>query len=189
MTVRRERNQAGFTLIELLVVATVLGLILVALTSGVRFAGQAWEIQERNGARQGDLDAVQNVLRQLIASGSHVTGDGQSLRFIGTLPRALARAGLYDIELRETVGSLVLKWRPHFNGSSQALEEMQATLTQGVTAFVIAYYIAPQGWQPVPPENSQTPQLVRIAAELGDGRRWPPLIVAPMAEGQTGAAN
>jgi prepilin-type N-terminal cleavage/methylation domain-containing protein len=90
---------SGFTLLELFIVITILGLILAALTNGVRFAGQAWEVQDRRGARQGDIDAVQSLVRNLIASGTAFEGDGTSLRFVSRLPEALARGGLYDVEL------------------------------------------------------------------------------------------
>ena len=74
---RRERRWpddrfAGFTLLEVLVALTILGLILVALTNGVRFAGQAWERQERGAGKRGDTDAVQNILRTLIAGGAQL---------------------------------------------------------------------------------------------------------------------
>ena len=68
-TKTRGKTEAGFTLLELLIVTTILGLILVALTSGVRFAGQAWEIQERHSNRQGDIDAVVG-LQHFNASGT-----------------------------------------------------------------------------------------------------------------------
>ena len=88
---RQSGAEHGFTLFELLIVVTILGLIVVAMTNGVRFAGRAWQAQERRSELQGDLDAVQNVLRQLITSATGFNGDGISLRFVGTLPDALAR--------------------------------------------------------------------------------------------------
>src|SRR5258708_39228865 len=90
------RGDRGFTLLELLVVILILGLIVTALTGGVRFAGRAWATQERRIDRLDDVDAVQNVLRQLIASGYGFQGDASSMHFITTMPRALARGGLYD---------------------------------------------------------------------------------------------
>src|SRR6185503_4644696 len=53
----RERADSGFTLLELLIATTILGLMLVALTGGVRFAGQAWDTQQRRSNLSGDLDA------------------------------------------------------------------------------------------------------------------------------------
>jgi prepilin-type N-terminal cleavage/methylation domain-containing protein len=186
---QRKHYDDGFTLLELLVVIAVFGLILAALTAGVRFAGQAWEIQQRRAERQGDLDAVQNVLRQLIASGIGFQGNAVSLHFVSTLPLALARAGLYDVELRMTAGSLVLAWRPHFKGPAQNLEETETELTKGVTDIALSYSTAAGGWQRVSQDRNAPPALIRVALELGDGRTWPPLIVAPMIEVQPAATN
>src|SRR5438552_11372573 len=96
---RRVARQAGFTLVELLVAITILSLILVALSGGVHFAGSAWRKQEELIGRQGDITAVQTVLRQLVASGRDFEGGSQDLKFVGQMPAALARGGLYDIEL------------------------------------------------------------------------------------------
>ena len=117
-----DRSQSGFTLLELLIAVTILGLIVVALTDGVRFAGQAWETQDKRIARHGDLDAVQNVLRQLIAPAERLSGTSFSLQFVGAIPAALARGGLYDIELRALNSRLVLVWQPHFKGSAGTMQ-------------------------------------------------------------------
>lgn len=179
----------GFTLIELLIVITILSLILVALTSGVRFAGRAWETQERRIDEQGDLNAVQNVLSQLIASGQSFEGDGISLRFVAAMPRALARGGLYDVELRTAADRLVLAWRPHFNGPARATEPTETELFKGVFDFEITYLLAqgtgPAIWLPALKDKAKPPVLVRIALQTAAGRRWPPLVVAPMIEAPT----
>ena len=182
----RNGNQSGFTLIELLIVITILGLIVVALTNGVRFAGQAWRVQERQSERQGDLDSVQNVLRQLIVSAHGFNGDGVSLRFVATLPDALARGGLYDVELRALADRLVLAWKPHFRGPTAESASTSADLVEGVSGLDLAYFVAPGGWQRSAQDANRPPALVRIALQLSDGRNWPTLTVAPMIEARPG---
>jgi len=184
-----EKSSGGFTLLELLIAIAILGLILVALTDGVRFAGQAWKIQERRSARQGDLDAVQNALRQLIASASGFEGDARSLRFVNTLPVALGRGGLYDIELRTSAGRLQLAWKPHFKGPAAAQTPREIELVKGVTGFELEYYIPPGGWQHVLKAGVRPPALVRVDLQLGEGRAWPPLVVAPMLDASSRTGN
>src|ERR1051326_7464806 len=91
---------AGFTLMELLIVIVIFGMIQLMLFGGVRFAGRAWDMQERRIDRQGDFSAVQTVLRQMIASGRGFEGDGGTLRLVGALPKSLKRGGLFDIEIK-----------------------------------------------------------------------------------------
>ena len=180
-TVQPSRGQNGFTLLELLIVITILGLILAALANGVRFAGQAWQTQEHRSARQGDSDAVQNVLRELIASGTAFEGDGASLRFVSVLPAALARGGLYDVELHTAGDRLVLAWQPHFKGPNRNTAITETELTGDVTGLEVSYYFAPAGWQRTARDKSKPPELIRIALQTV-GRAWPPLVVAPMVE-------
>lgn len=180
-----DKSERGFTLLELLVVVTILGLILVALTGGIRFAGRAWETQERMIARQGDLDAVQNVLRQLIASGQAFEGHAGALHFVGTLPRALKREGLFDIVLRTAGDRLVIDWQPHFKGAIPPGEAMETELARNVSALDFAYYFVkgeePGGWKRES-KDKKRPALIQIALQNADGRAWPPLVVAPMIE-------
>lgn len=188
-TAHRAEGEGGFTLLELLIVITILGLILAALTNGVRFAGQAWQTQERRSARQGDLDAVKNVLREIIGSGTGFDGDDGTLRFVSTLPAALARGGLYDVELRIASGRLVLDWRPHFKGPNSRADTTETELTKDVGALDLSYYVTPTGWQRTAHDKAKPPSLVRIALQLGDGRVWAPLIVGPMVEVPPTVAN
>jgi prepilin-type N-terminal cleavage/methylation domain-containing protein len=175
---RRRRSQRGFTLLELLVVIAVMGLIMVTLAGGLRYASRAWEIQTRTIGEQGDFDAVQNVLRQMIASARDVRGDSSHLHFVGGLPRALKSGGLFDVDLAVSGDGLVLYWRPHFEGTDASAAK--AVLAKNMTGFRLAYYVADRTWQPVAKRKGEA-SLVAIAMSAG-GREWPPLIVAPMVE-------
>jgi general secretion pathway protein J len=184
-----DKPNSGFTLLELLIVTTILGLILVAMTSGVRFAGQAWESQERHSNCQGDLDAVQNMLRQLLASATNFQGDAASLRFVSVLPRALARGGLYDVELRGSANRLLFSWTPHFKGAALTAPPTEIELIKGVTGFELAYYVPPGEWQHVLNDGVRRPALVRVNLQRGEGCTWPPLVVSPMIDASSATGN
>ncbi|HWY62820.1 MAG TPA: prepilin-type N-terminal cleavage/methylation domain-containing protein [Rhizomicrobium sp.] len=170
----------GFTLLELLISITIFALILVALTSGLHFAGRAWDQQQQRDVRQGDVNAVQNVLRHMIASGRKFEGDQVTLKFVGTLPAALERGGLFDIKLALAEDRLVLSWQPHFKGPTIPSGQNKADLLKGVAGLDVGYYVAENGWQTVLDGKSKPAELVSIGLRFDDGRVWPDLVAAPM---------
>ena len=156
---------------------------MLALGGGVRFAGRAWLTQERRSAGLDDQDAAQAVIRELIASGRTFEGDRASLRFVAPLPRALARAGLYDIDLHTAGEQLVLDWKPRFNGSNAtSLDSTETELARNVTELSFAYFVSPLGWQSATPDKTKPPGLIRVTLRTGNGSYWPALIVAPMLD-------
>jgi general secretion pathway protein J len=185
----RPAGEAGFTLLELLIAVTLMGLVVLGLTHGVRFAGAAWSSQAERIGRQGDVDAVQNVLRRTIESARDFRGDAATLRFVGEMPRALARGGAHEIELRLVADRLVLSWRPHVKASEPPAEPASAELARGVAGLELAYFSRADGggWRPDFGDDPRPPALVRLAVRGTDGRAWPALVVAPMIEAPPGA--
>jgi general secretion pathway protein J len=177
---RQRRSEKGFTLLELLISIAILSMILVALTGGLRFAGNAWRAQEERNARQSDIQAVQGVLRQMIASGKSFEGGPDGLRFVGRLPDALARGGLYDIELAAAGDKLTMSWQPHFKGPGGNLTPQEASLVDGIVTASFAYHIPQQGWQPAGSSKTKPVDMIGIKAKLSNNRVWPALVAAPM---------
>jgi prepilin-type N-terminal cleavage/methylation domain-containing protein len=175
----RSSRWDGFTLLEMLVSIAILGLILVALTSGVRFAGNAWVLQQKRRARQGDADAVQHVLRQMLQSASGIRGSDRALAFTGKLPAALARGGLFDIALNGSGNRLTLSWHAHSKVAPP--DQGEAELLNGITDFQLSYFRPPDGWQPAAKAKTP-PALVRITLRLPGGQQWPALVIAPKVE-------
>jgi general secretion pathway protein J len=175
-----KKAEHGFTLIELLIAITILSLILVALSDGLHFAGSAWRKQEEQISRQGDINAVQTVLRQMLASGRGFAGSPQTLKFTGEMPTALERGGLYDIVLGFDGDRLALSWKPHFKGGSADLQQNETSLLEGVTGFDLAYHSAEQGWQQAWDEKSKSLDMIAIKIRLTGGRAWPTLVIAPV---------
>lgn len=179
---RRTNRAAGFTLLEVLVALSLLGLILVALTNGVRFAGQAWQAQERNATRRSDTDAVQTILRGLVTSGTHFTGTAGELHFVAEMPEALARAGLYDIDLRSDGGHLMLSWQPHFKGGGET-NSASAEMGRDIEGLNLAYFYGDsKSWESVTRENSVPPDLIRVIFRASRLAPLPPILIAPRIE-------
>jgi general secretion pathway protein J len=171
----------GFTLLELLVVILILSMIVVALSGGVHFAGRAWETQERQIDRSGDIGAVQGAIREIVASARDFEGDDQSFKCVGQLPKGLDRGGLYDLGLHLTDGRLILSWQPHFTGPETPQTPTDTELLKGVATLQLGYFLD-GNWQAESKDKSKPPLLIRISVASESGRPWPPLVIRPMVD-------
>jgi general secretion pathway protein J len=175
----------GFTLLEILIVLVIFGAILVGLTSGVRFAGRAWKTQQTAIDRAEDTDAVRNTMREIIESGRAFKSSAAMLQIEGPLPRALGRAGAFDIAIKTLNDKLVLTWQPHVKNPDPN-DAGRATLLDGITNLTVSYYISSGdhnagGWSPEI-SSPEPPSLVRVDLDLGKNRFWSPLVAAPNIE-------
>jgi general secretion pathway protein J len=183
---RPARSSAGFTLLELLIALALFGFVAVALSSGLRFAGHAIPEEQRRRAAFADLDSVGSVLRRMIAEARTIEGDGDSLGFVGSLPRALAAPGLYAIRIAIVDDRLMLVWRklPDEDGKEPGEPLGEAELARNIAGLDLDYLTSSgngdAAWRPSVGEKV-TPLLVRARLRFlpEDPRHWPELVVAP----------
>lgn len=175
------KHSQGFTLLEMLVVVMIMAMIAVTLSSGIHFAGRAWQAQEKLMDASGDVGAVQNALREIVVSSRDFEGDDQSLKCVGQLPRGLNRGGLYDLQLHVVNGSLVMSWQPHFTGYQTPPTPTDTELLKGVAAIQLGYFLDGT-WQGESKDKSKPPSLMRLSVALANGQPWPPLVIRPMVD-------
>ena len=203
-----KRRAGGFTLVELLVALVLLGFIAVLMVGGLRFGARAWEAGDARIERIADVQVAQRFLRRQIGAARPLAarqdgqttaigfaGDGTRMRLIAPLPAHLALGGLYHITLfvEEQDGHqrLMLVWRLYQSEDDDDVrpaEGQESVLVDDVAAVEFGYLRvdAEDGateWLDRWEDETGLPALVRveIAFDDGDGRYWPPLIVAPMA--------
>jgi len=195
-------RQSGFTLLETLVAVTVLALLMIGLTQGVRSGFTFWSAQTRRSAETAELDATARVLRGLLTAipvGSAAAGRGAAasaiafegradrLGFVGDLPTGFGDTRRADITIVLRGGRLMLAWTAHRHEASggTAPPPTEVELIRGVEGLEFAYWGDPAGgsaaqwlmqW-----DGPALPQLIRIRLGFGkaDGRHWPDLVAAP----------
>jgi general secretion pathway protein J len=189
-------------LIEMLVVVVVLGLLVVALTQGVRAGLALWHAQQRRLGETAELDASARILRGLLtgiaaptpggfgpgaATGGGIKGDASHLAFVGDLPTGLGTTRHADISIELRGRRLVLVWTSHLHEIAFG-PPPRPTVTEliaGVARVEFAYWGntapgQPAAWQSRW-DDPASPELIRIRLIFakGDRRHWPDLIAAP----------
>ena len=196
----RRNREGGFTLVELLVAITLLGLLSLVLVGGLRFGARAWEKVETDSRELQDLMIARDFLSARLERGLPLapSGDGsgeqpvfqgseRSLRFLTDMPGRLGARGLQrvalDLRRHEDGADLLLRWGPTTPGGEAAGSR---ALLRDIASMRFAYYDAGSddregGWLDRWEDSDRLPALVRIAVSFpeGDGRAWPPLLVAP----------
>lgn len=182
-------------MLEVLIALALFGLLLAALTQGVRFGLTAWGLQDRALTSVEALDATDRSLRLLIggmepdlpgAAGPVVTGHADSLTFISRLPLADQAERRADMTLlRDDRSRLILRWRPHRHERGPVAETTDTVLLDAVDGLEMAY------WRPGGPGHAGgwvenwaqvgRPALIRVRLRFpkGDPRHWPDMIIAP----------
>jgi general secretion pathway protein J len=198
-------QQSGFTLLELLVALVVLGFLMVGLTQGVRIGLAMWGAQTRRLGETAELDVGARALRMLLsdiqtprpsnvgagAATPNFEASSDKLTFVGDLPTGFGTTRRANITLELVQERLVLLWTPHRHERTTAPEPepkpTETELIRGVERLEFAYWGAaspdqPAGWQD---QSGGPPELIRVRLTFpkGDRRRWPDLIVAPLASG------
>jgi general secretion pathway protein J len=193
---RRSRAAAGFTLLELLAALVVFGLILVALTSGLRFGRQALHAEDRDTVAQDQIGPVDSTLRSLIARAwpgttlttARFSGTARTLSFRTELPEGLSVARTRDAHVTIGVDAahrLYITWLPAYqNWIIPKPFPYRVDLLTGVDHIEFAYWdpslnLPPGGWVPAWAGTS-APKLLRIRLVFtqGAGLRWPDIVVA-----------
>ena len=193
---RGQREDAGFTLLELLVAVFVMGVTLILLTQGVQFGLRATRLQAGARDRKGDIELIDHSLRRMIALAdpgvypepATLRGTAQAMSFTTELPifgdEQMQRA---DVALSAETGRLLLRWTPHRHveplGPRSAWQDV--VLLDGVQRIELEFRGpgTSSAWSRTWSAD-RLPALVRVQIVFADrgGRRWPPLVVAPIRE-------
>lgn len=190
-------SERGFTLLELLVALVLLGFVMTGVAQGLRFGLRATERQEQLAAQRGDMDAVDRLLRRLVAQmdpGTSrtppvVLGDAGALSFTTDLGAAAGALNttIADVRISVQDGRLLLRWRPapHVARTAAPAAFSDVVVLEGVEAIAFQYWgsvgDAPSAWQNQWRERA-LPRLVRIRLVFspGSARRWPDIVAAPV---------
>ena len=192
----RNRNCAGFTLIEVLAALAVLGMILVALSTGLRFGQQALSAQNRSTATADQVGPVDTALRSLVAkawpgaAGAEARFDGtaRALSFRTIMPESLTAQRTRDADV--TIGvdpehRLYLAWLPWYRNWMVAKPPpARIDLLANVDHVEFSYWDPslhlPSGGWVTAWVGTTVPKLLRIRLVFTKdaGLRWPDIIVA-----------
>lgn len=127
----RPRHRAhGFTLIELLIALTIIGLMTLALFSGLNLGSRAWESVDAVSERVGEVRVVRDFLMSTLSQMRATTltidaevrqifaGDAERLEFAAPLAEQVGIPGLYILRLElapngQDTALMLTRWLLH----------------------------------------------------------------------------
>ncbi len=198
-------RDAGFTLIELMASLAILAMISVLISSGLVTGHRVWSRLDRATAAGEAVGSAQSVMRGLIERAYPITrfdasapyvdfeGSGGTVTFFGQ-PSEAGRPGAlrrYQLGL-DAGGEVVLSSATSLTRDRNAPYTDRQVLVRGARSLDLAYFGAgpPDNtlrWRDLWRDRPAPPQLVRVRVQFppGDARRWPDLIVRPLADVDT----
>lgn len=194
------QGMAGFTLMELLVAMTLLGLVMVLLTGGIRFGARVWERSEAQGSHTDTIRVAQEFLRRQLSrayplfvtdpTNPHVefSGNEDSMALLTTAPQAFSQPGRIRLRIASTKNAnsadLIIAMQDEL-AKNDSFGETQ-TLVRGFESLSFSYFgTLPRdkepSWHHDWTDARTFPLLIRVEGRfpLGDERKWPDLVVAP----------
>lgn len=199
-----DHPEAGTTLVELLVVLGLMALIALFIGQGVGAVRVMAPLSGRIDAAA-EVAAVRDHLARTIgeamadlplAAAAAFTGEAQALRFLAPADPVLEVDGIQRITLGLAPGTRgvdLVELRGVARGDlapdAPLPGETRTVLLPGIRALSLSYAAPAKAGEAAPDWASRwsaigsTPALVRVAIEFpaGDTRRFPPLVVHPMA--------
>ncbi|RLA44736.1 MAG: general secretion pathway protein GspJ [Gammaproteobacteria bacterium] len=191
-------GQYGFTLVEVMVAVTVLSLVMLATTTGLRTLANTQVAIERMTARVDDVRSVSSFLRDTLqstvigddAGGLTLGGGGQGLTFFRASPNAVelesivlfgeGYGGSYLIRVAQESDQLVLRWlEPGRHPKPQDWEGAPSrVLVNDLDELKVAYRREFSGDWLDQWDRQGVPELLRLQIKAS-GRYWPDLILRP----------
>lgn len=207
--------QRGFTLIEILLATVLLAAGLALAFTTLRAANGTAMRGEGIAERSERMRAVEGFLRRRIAGARPIafgsdpdtgtqlrfSGDEAHMRFVADLPDYLGRGGptLHELIVDEADGGVRLRVRLAMVQGGAPVEERPPRepelLVDGMREIRFRYRMLdeqnrPGEWQDRWERSEGMPLQVQVLLQDGQGRDWPPLVVAlPLASSYAAMAG
>lgn len=194
-------STAGFSLVELLASLVILAMLSLMVLAGIGGRSVAWTRMDADTANGETVEAVQAAiydriqhtwpitLYNMAQPGPDFTGAASYVNFLATPPNAKGTGPLRRYQLAlDTGGDLVLDSVSDIAIDRHHWSDRQVLL-HGVQSLDLAYFgqalkQTEPSWRPNWSQQAVMPSAIRVRLGFpaGDRRRWPDLIVHPMAD-------
>lgn len=200
----RERR-SGFTLMELLIALSILALLMLLLTGGLRFGSRVWERADHVSNVRQEIDLGRTFLTRHLESAYPMMGrpvDGRSsvrfdgsarkLVFITRAPRQLADHSFVEMSLSlvsyEGLSQLQVVGR-EVREVARRTPLFDETLLPGIKSLSLSYYGADTAgatakWSSDWKSKSRSPELIKVAIKFSDETNylWDDLVISPKVD-------
>ena len=189
------KHQSGYTLVELLIVLALMGLISLAIASGLRLGARTWEKTEREVSAaetaRGGHAVLTNLLSRIyprtpdaaVAQDPAFEGSSERITFLADAAAPFPAQGVarFTLSVRRDRGAVALVLAEVAErGPSTKTDEV---LFANAERIAFAYGEAKDGaiiWNDTWSGRDRLPSLIRLRVAFPPGAgRWPDLIVRP----------
>lgn len=199
---RLREGRSGFTLMELLIALSVLSLLMLLLTGGLRFGSRAWERADHVSNVRQEIDLGRAFLtRHLKAaypmmggkvdgiSSVRFDGSARNLVFVTTAPRQLKNHSFVEISLSLVPHGGAVQLRVvgrEVGANSMSTALFDETVLSGIKSLSLSYYGAStaggtEKWSTDWKTKSRPPKLIKVAIKFLNETNylWDDLIISP----------